>query len=161
MPNENGPSAPFGITHLGVAAVTAADELRNLLEGSGDETPPGELDGLSAGCAAECEAALRRVKEVLQVVLSRSEAEWPDLDEWKRVLPSWFVDSCVDDVQLRDCVIDRWSLRAWLHWFQPGVRKWRWWDAEVRDGRLEVQVVVLERPYLRGALEWLLKVAAS
>jgi hypothetical protein len=105
-------------------------------------------------------AALRRVREVLQVVLSRSQAEWPDIDEWKRALPSWFVDSCVDDVELRDCVIDKWSLRAWLYWFQPGARKWRWWDAEVGDGRLEVRVVVLERPYLRGALEWLLKVAA-
>jgi hypothetical protein len=94
------------------------------------------------------------------VVLARSGAEWPAPDEWKRALPAWFVDSCVDDVELPDCVIDKWSLRAWLYWFQPGMRKWRLWDAGVGDGRLEVRVVVLERPYLRGALEWLLKVAA-
>jgi len=105
--------------------------------------------------------ALRRVRDVLEVVLSRSGVEWPGLEEWRRALPAWFVDSCVDDVEIRDCVVDRWSLRAWVYWFQPGLRKWRWWDAAATDGRLEVRILVLERPYLRGALEWLLKVAAA
>lgn len=95
------------------------------------------------------------------MVLAHSSGEWPGLEEWKRALPTWFVESCVDDAQLRDCVIDKWSLRAWAYWFQPGMRKWRWWDARASNGSLEVRILVLERPYLRGALEWLLKVAAS
>jgi hypothetical protein len=47
-------------------------------------------------------------------VLERSQGEWPDLAEWKRVLPAWFLAACVDDAEVRDCVIDRWSLRAWI-----------------------------------------------
>jgi hypothetical protein len=112
--------------------------------------------------------ALRRVREVLEPVLSvgarlaspSHASPWPGLDEWRRALPSWFVEACVDDAELRDCVVDKWSLRAWIYWFQPGTRKWRWWDATPTADRLEVQVLVLERPYLRGSLEWLLKVAS-
>ena len=122
--------------------------------------PPGELESLAVECA-DCEAALRRVRGVLEAVLARSEAAWPGVEEWKGILPSWFAERCVDDAELRDCVVDKWSLRAWVYWFQPGLRKWRWWDATSGDGRLEVRIAVLERPYLRGALEWLLKVAAS
>ncbi|MBO0685420.1 MAG: hypothetical protein J2P45_19880 [Candidatus Dormibacteraeota bacterium] len=144
-----------------MTALTLADELRHLREGAGDEPAPDELDALEAECPRGGEATLRRVREVLEVVLGRSSGEWPGLEEWKRALPGWFVESCVDDAQLRDCVIDKWSLRAWVYWFQPGMRKWRWWDARAGSGNLEVRILVLERPYLRGALEWLLKVAAS
>jgi hypothetical protein len=96
---------------------------------------------------------------VLDVVLERSQGEWPGLEEWKRLLPDWFLAACVDDAQVRDCVVDRWSLRAWVYWFQPGLRNWRWWSAEAEEDRLRVTILVLQRPYLRGALEWLLTVA--
>ena len=94
-------------------------------------------------------------------MLERSGGEWPGQDEWRRTLPGWFLAETVDDAEVRDCVVDRWSLRAWLYWFQPGLRKWRWWDAEANGSRLRVRLLVLERPYLRGALEWLLKVACG
>ena len=142
-----------------MTAPTLAEELDRLHAGPGDRPPPGELDSLERGYVGGADAALRRIREVLEVVLSRSAGDWPDLEEWRRSLPAWFVDCCVDDVQLRDCVVDKWSLRAWVHWFQPGVRKWRWWDATATGDHLQVRVLVLERPYLRGALEWLLQVA--
>ena len=99
------------------------------------------------------------MREVLEIVLERSQGEWPSLDEWKRVLPGWFLAACVDDAEVRDCVIDRWSLRAWIYWFQPELRKWRWWSAEPSETALRVTLLVLQRPYLRGALDWLISVA--
>jgi hypothetical protein len=142
-----------------VTAPTLAEELDRLRACPGDHAPPGELDSLEREYAGGADEALRRVRGVLEVVLSRSAGDWPGLEEWRRLLPAWFVDCCVDDVQLRDCVVDKWSLRAWVHWFQPGIRKWRWWDATASGDHLEVRILVLERPYLRGALEWLLQVA--
>jgi hypothetical protein len=97
---------------------------------------------------------------VLEVVISHPAGEWPAIDEWARLLPSWFVTTCVDDRELRNCVLDRWSLRAWLHWLQPEHRKWRWWDAKLGSRELQIELLVFERPYLKGALEWLLRVAA-
>jgi hypothetical protein len=137
------------------------DERRRLREGAGDAEPPGELDQLDLR-AADPGRALERVREVLDVVLAHGDGAWPDLDEWKRLLPRWFVDACVDDREIQNCVLDRWSLRAWLHWLQPSERKWRWWDASVGpDGALTLRLLVQERPYLRGSLDWLLKTAGA
>ncbi len=140
--------------------MSPADELRHLREGAGGAPAPGELDELQAECPNGAGQALARIRQVLERVIERSTGEWPGLEEWKAILPAWFVESCVDDVQVRDCVIDRWSLRAWIYWFQPGQRRWRWWDASPGERSLGVRILVLERPYLRGALEWLLKVSA-
>jgi hypothetical protein len=139
--------------------VTATQELRRLREGA-DGTPSGDTDVVEAAGGSR---ALERVREVLEAVLSRAAAggEWPDVDEWRRLLPAWFVEACVDDAEVRDCVVDKWSLRAWVYWFQPQQRRWRWWDARVDGDRIAVTLLVEQRPYLRGALEWLLKVAAS
>ena len=139
--------------------MTPAEELRHIREGAGGQAPPGELDTLEAPGG---EGALARAREVLEAVVGRDGGgEWPSASEWARLLPAWFVAACVDDAEVRDCVLDRWSLRAWTYWFQADNRQWRWWDARAADGRVVVDVLVLRRPYLRGALEWLLQVAAG
>jgi hypothetical protein len=138
--------------------VTSTEELRHIREGARGQVSPGELDTLEAPGG---EDALARAREVLEAVVGRQDdGEWPSASEWAGLLPAWFVAACVDDAEVRDCVLDRWSLRAWTYWFQADHRQWRWWDARVDGGRVVVDVLVLRRPYLRGALEWLLQVAA-
>jgi hypothetical protein len=141
-------------------AVTPAQELEHIRHGAGDGTPPGDTDTIEAAGGAR---ALARTREVLEVVVGRAAAggDWPAADEWRALLPEWFAAACVDDAEVKDCVLDKWSLRAWTYWFQPGLRKWRWWDAAADGDQLSVTLVVLQRPYLCGALEWLFKVAAD
>jgi hypothetical protein len=141
-------------------AVTPAEELDHIRHGAGAAAPPGDADTVEAPGGPR---TLARAREVLEAVVGRaaSGAEWPGPSEWRTLLPEWFVVACVDDAEVRDCVLDRWSLRAWTYWFQPDLRKWRWWDATAEGDRLSVTLVVLQRPYLRGALEWLLKVAGD
>jgi len=140
--------------------VTPEEELRHVQEGARGQPAPGETDVIESTGGA---AALDRTRQVLTAVLQHAAAggEWPGTDEWRRLLPAWFTAGCVDDAEVRDCVVDRWSLRAWIYWFQPELRKWRWWDAHAVDDRVVVTLQVLGRPYLRGALEWLLKVAGG
>ncbi len=128
-------------------AVPAGAELDSVILAS---SPPGP------------DVALARCQAVMEPILEHQAGAWPDLDEWKSLLPAWFVEACVDDRYIQTCVVDRWSLRAWLHWVRPENRRWYWWDAEVEppDG-LKVTVLVRERPYLRGALDWLLKAASD
>jgi len=141
-------------------AVTPAQELEHIRHGAGEAAPPGDTDTMETPGGAR---TLARAREVLEAVVGHaaSGAEWPGPSEWRTLLPDWFVAACVDDAEVKDCVLDRWSLRAWTYWFQPDLRKWRWWDAEVGGDRLAVTLLVLQRPYLRGALEWLLKVAGD
>jgi len=139
--------------------VTPAEELRHIREGAGGEAPDGELDTVEA---PGDDGVLARTREVLEAVVGRQpDGEWPSAGEWRSLLPAWFVAACVDDAEVRDCVLDKWSLRAWTYWFQPDHRQWRWWDARVAGGRVVVDLLVLQRPYLRGALEWLLQVARA
>ena len=138
------------------------EERRRLGEGAAGQEPPGELDSLEVR-AADPAATLGRVREVLDVVVAHGEGGWPEVDEGKGRLPAWVVATCVDDRELQECVLDRWSLRAWLYWRQPDQRHWRWWDAEPAgpDGTLRIRLLVLSRPYLRGSLDWLLTVSGG
>ncbi|HXM57975.1 MAG TPA: hypothetical protein VOB72_21440 [Candidatus Dormibacteraeota bacterium] len=140
--------------------MTPAQELQHIREGAGDAASPGETDVVEAAGGA---ASLAATREVLEVAVGRAAAggDWPGVAEWRSLLPAWFVAACVDDAEVRDCVLDKWSLRAWTYWFQPDLRQWRWWDARVEGDRLLVTLLVLQRPYLRGALEWLLKASAD
>ena len=140
--------------------VTLEEERRHLVEGAGTDASPATLDVIEVQCEGGAERALGRVREALAPVLDHQQGPWPAVDEWKTLLPGWFVEACVDDRQVRDCVLDRWSLRAWLHWLQPAERQWRWWDAEVVDAsHLRVRLLPLADPYLKGSVTWLLAVA--
>jgi hypothetical protein len=140
--------------------VTLEEERRHLAEGASAEAAAGTLDLIEVECEGGADRALARIREALVPVLDHQEGGWPSVDEWKALLPGWFVDACVDDRQVQDCVLDRWSLRAWLHWLQPDQRQWRWWDAEVVDAtHLRVRLLPLADPYLKGSVNWLLAVA--
>ena len=124
------------------------------------------LDHWVSDCDGDAEAVAARCEEVIAAVRGgadqASAQAWPELDAWKQILPGWFVAACVDDREVQNCVLDRWSLRAWLHWLKPGNKRWEWVGAEA-DGPDHVLVTVsaLRRPYLKGALEWLLKTSGG
>lgn len=124
--------------------------------------PAGSADRLQVACERSPSSVLERSRSVLGAVLERSAGEWPDLEEWTAILPGWFTAACLDDALVRNCILDRWSLRGWLHWLRPENRRWFWWSAEEGGTELlTVTVLVPERPYLRGALDWLLITAGA
>ena len=98
--------------------MTPSEELLHLRDGAAGAQPPGEIDTLTAPGGRR---TLERACEVLEPVLRRaaSGGEWPGTTEWAELLPSWFTAACVDDAEVRDCVLDKWSLRAWTYWFHP------------------------------------------
>jgi len=124
---------------------------------------------------------LNQSRDVLTVVLDHAGSSWPELDEWRRLLPQWFVDRCAPErseqeaqewlrrwrdltpeQRVRAERVEPWSLADWLHWMQPESRQWFWWHALVgSDGTLRVQLEVLGWPAPVGALEWLLRAAGA
>lgn len=116
---------------------------------------------LVAECPEGAGPVRARVQEVLDVVFEPRPA-WPSLDGWRDLLPRWFVDSCSDDVRVVNCVIDRWSLRAWIYWFQPDQRRWLPRGLRADGQRLEIDLEPTgQGSLLLGALEWLLKVSGG
>ena len=123
-------------------------ELIHVRKGAaGDPIPPGfELDSLTYPGG---EAVLERARQVFTAVL-RGET-----------LPEWFTAQCVDDAAIRDCEIERWSLRAWRYWLEQENRRWWWWEASTDGDLIAFTALVRSRPYLRGSIDWLFKASAS
>jgi len=139
-----------------------AAELDRLQHGPAPGEPiPSDLVSVGAHCPDGAEPLLARVREVLAVVIVQP-SPWPSTDAWRELLPGWFVDACSDDERITTCVVDKWSLRAWIYWFQPEQRRWLWWDATPDGDLLTIRV----KPtgvgsLLLGTLEWLLKAAGA
>ena len=125
------------------------------------ERPPGDAVTVTYACPGGAEGVLGRVREVLAAVVP-APTPWPSLDEWRERLPAWFVEACSDDVQISTCVVDKWSLRAWVWWFQPEQRRWTWWDGRAEGDRLVLVLVPTGvGSLLLGALEWLLEASGA
>ena len=122
----------------------------------------GDAVTLTYACpAAPAGAVLARVRDVIAVV-TPPPRPWPSLDEWRQRLPAWFGVACSDDVQISTCVVDKWSLRAWVWWFQPEQRRWEWADGRAEDGTVVIGVVPTGNgSLLLGALDWLLEAAGA
>jgi hypothetical protein len=125
------------------------------------ESPPGDATVLSFACPSGAVEVLERVREVLIAVVP-APRPWPTLDEWRERLPAWFVEACSDDVVISTCVVDRWSLRAWIWWFQPEQRRWTWWDGQATGDQLAITLVPTGAgSLLLGALEWLVEASGA
>lgn len=158
------------------------EEHRHLVSGP----RPGERAGgvgtvmVLAECAGGAATVLARSREVMEVVVDHPSHDWPGVEEWRRLLPRWFVEACVEEsddeadrwlAQWRGLPPDEraaaeerrpWALADWLFWVHPSERQWFWWDATVEDSdRVRVEVEVVGWPQPLGALFWLLRAAGA
>ena len=127
-----------------------------------DAQTPTDLVTVTGDCADTPAAeVVERVRAVLGPVIAAPDP-WPSPDGWRDILPRWFTDACSDDERVTTCVLDKWSLRAWVWWFQPSQRRWHWWDAQIEDEQLRIRLVPTGAgSLLLGSLEFLLKVAGA
>jgi hypothetical protein len=163
--------------------VIVPEEQKHLTDGA----RPGEVPGgagtvtVLARDGADAVEVLERARAVLLGVLEHSGPKWPALEEWRLLLPPWFVAACAPEMSREDAEHwlawwralgpaekaraeseRRWTLADWLYWLVPSERQWFWWDAEVGgDGALRVTVEVSGWPTTLGALDWLLRAAGA
>lgn len=136
-------------------------ELDRLERGRPAERPAAGLVSIEADCPEGTGDVLAKVRQVLARVIDAPKP-WPSTDGWREILPAWFVEACSDDERVTTCVLDKWSLRAWVWWFQPEQRRWLWWDATEDGTALTIRVIPTgQGSLLLGTLEWLLKAAGA
>lgn len=140
----------------------ATPELERLRRGAGEAPAPPDLVSVTATCpSGSAGDVLQRVRAVLEPI-AEAPKPWPSPDEWRQRLPQWFVEATSDDERVTTCVVDKWSLRAWIWWFQPDQRRWLWWDAAVDGDRLRIRLAPTGTgSLLLGALDFLLKAAGA
>lgn len=122
-------------------------------------------------CEKNAKIVLERCKEVLKIVLGKSEAEWPSISEWRHLLPQWFIERCAREISMEEAErrltltieerkeitrVEGWRLSAWIYWFNPEEKQWFWWDAKIHDeDTIKITVECLYWPFPWGTLEWL------
>jgi hypothetical protein len=163
--------------------VTPEVELRHLDVGPRPDERSASVGTVTcvATCRGDSDRVGERAREVLRVVLSQAHRQWPELSEWRRLLPSWFVESAAPEQspeevsqwlswwrslpaeeQSRVTREKPWTLADWLYWLEPAERQWFWWDASVEDSdTLKVVAQVVGWPAPLGALGWLLRAAGA
>jgi hypothetical protein len=163
--------------------VIVPEELRHLTDGPRPDERPGGAGTISllASGGTDARTVLARCRSVLRAVLDHSAGEWPAAQEWRSLLPAWFVAACAPersreeleqwlawwrtlapDDRARADAERPWALADWLYWLMPSERCWFWWDAEVRPGgTLLVLVEVPGLPTALGALDWMLRAAGA
>jgi hypothetical protein len=156
------------------------DEERRHVEGG---PRPGERTDELVVVAARADdpnLVLPNAREIMLAVLEHAGTPWPTLDDWRIVLPQWFVDRCAPEMSTEEAAewlaqwrslppAERaqeernrsWSLANWLYWLEPQHREWFWWDARVTNGTVGITVQVSGWPAPLGALDWLLRAAGA
>lgn len=159
-----------------------AVEDRHLLSGpEPGEQPGGEgLVELYAHATGTASDVVIRSKQVVKVILDHGEKS-PDLEQWRRRLPGWFVAACAPEWTREEAErwlawwrtllpAERiaaedelgWSLSNWLHWLEPEQRDWFWWQGRaVSDGTAMIEVEVTDFNAPLGSLKWLLRAAGA
>ncbi len=135
---------------------------------------------LVSQCKRNAEDVLASTKEVLRIVLQISEP-WPSLEQWRGLLPRWFLDSCSPELsdmekeawktwwstqseaeRQRFTKEAPWRLSAWISSMHPERRTWFWWSSMAIDAdQLQVDLTVREWPTALGSISWLLRAAGA
>ncbi len=153
--------------------MTEIDRLKN--NPPSDEKPRGFLIEGRITAKGHAGDVLAKTREVLMTALNHSPNSWPTVDEWRLLLPSWFVSRCADEItreeaerrrklpmEERQRLAEKWSVGAWTHWMKASERSWFWWDAkEISPDELLIRIEVPGLPSPVGSLKWLLLAAGA
>jgi hypothetical protein len=117
----------------------------------------------------DSQGILNRAKEVLEAVLRQDPEAWPTAEQWRDILPTWFVEASSDDISEDEAkrvlelpmeerlkFANQWSVEAFTYWFLPSERYWHWWSAMVVDNQtIVVTLAVDDLPFPSGSFVWL------
>lgn len=150
------------------------EELKRLAFGVSENETTGFIIEIVAGCEGNASEILQKVREVLKRVIDCELPFNASVEDWKAILPKWFVEACSPEINKQEAekllktpqgfetLANTWTVSGFIYWFRPEERSWYWWDGIIKDHRtLIVQILVDEFPYAWGALEFLLKASGA
>lgn len=134
---------------------------------------------ITGDCKQDAKDVLVKLSEVLSVLFKNALGEWPTIDAWGTILPTWFVDSFSPEMlpaeaekwleHWRTLPINEqliaekekgWSFSNWIEWFRPDDRQWYWWNGIAEDkNSVRITLITSESPFPHGVLDHLLEIA--
>jgi hypothetical protein len=137
--------------------MTQSTEAERIQQNVNGERPPFPTLKVVAKCQGNAAASLRRVMEVMGIVSKQDSRHWPSDEEWRALLPKWFVEPFLKRT-LEEILADEsetlWDYQAWLEAMR--LRGWEWWSSLPPSQDVwEAFLAALELPYGIGPFEYL------
>lgn len=130
------------------------EEIKRIKNNNKGELPKGPKILLKAHHVENPQEVLDRVKEVMLAVSQFAFTnKWPSDEEWKSILPEWFVKSMTDkDLDFIMKTPGQWHYESWIDNIKQ--RSWVWWSSKVDDDSVTIILDVLDIPYLHDSLKY-------
>lgn len=81
--------------------------------------------------------------------------KWPSDEEWKNILPTWFVESMtLKNSEDRDKDENLWHYESWIDNIRQ--RFWLWYSSKTDKNSLQIVLEALSIPYLHDTLVYIL-----
>lgn len=70
----------------------------------------GTVDVVVLCGGGDADQVLGRAREVLRIVVDHQAGRWPSLEEWRELLPSWFLSACSEEMaqEQAEAWLERW-----------------------------------------------------
>lgn len=91
---------------------------------------------------------LNNAKEIMKLISQYAYTNtWPSDDEWKTILPKWFVESMtlksIDEIMNID---GQWHFESWIESMYH--RAWEWYSSKIEGNNIIIVLSLLNIPYI-------------
>ncbi|WP_452219952.1 hypothetical protein [Lacinutrix salivirga] len=130
-------------------------EVKRINDYNKDEYPTGPKIIMMAHNVENPEQVLAKTKEVMLAVSQFAYTDdWPSDEEWKTILPEWFVSSMTNKTSKdRDKDPNQWHYESWVHNIK--MRSWVWWSSKIGEDYVKVTLEALDMPYLHDSFKYI------
>lgn len=124
------------------------EELNRIENNNSGEEPKTSRIIIRAKNVKNADKVLRNTKEIMKSISKYAYTNtWPNDDEWKDILPKWFVEGMtLKSSTDRDKDDNLWHYESWID--NMRMRAWVWWSSKKSGDDLEFVLETLSIPYL-------------
>ena len=132
------------------------EELKRIDKNNNGETPKEPKIIIRATNVKNAKEVLKNTKEIMKSISQFAYTnQWPSDEEWKSLLPGWFVESMTSKTtEDRDKDDNLWHYESWIDNIRQ--RVWLWYSSKIEKDTLEFVLEVVSYPYLHYTFIYIL-----
>jgi hypothetical protein len=131
-------------------------ELKRIDKFINGEIPDAPKIIISASGVKNAKEVLDKTKEIMKIISQFAYTDkWPTDEEWKTLLPKWFVESMtLKTSKDRDNDENLWHFESWLS--NTKSRFWIWHSSKTEKDAIKIVLEAISVPYLHDTLLYVL-----
>jgi hypothetical protein len=149
------------------AVITERERIEQFRNG---EQPPEPHWTYTIRLTHEATQCLARILAVVSIIAQQPRDAWPSDEEWRQMLPAWFVKSfatyTVEEAQALLARLPKeqwseipWEFGSWLDAIRG--RGWEWWSFKQAEAELQIHLTLNEWPASLEAFEVIVKASGG